>query len=207
MLLVFLGGSSLLEGIGMVSTCQKVLNNFKADVFKVDPLIVITFVTFPSYQLLAFASTRSSTKFEYSFYFPSTFHYFTRLFLVMNWEVHRIVFYVRLDLADVEGIVDKWKSTVRRQIKGIVVPLLVDMLDAERSDPSRFEFLRSVQHLDILRGEKNLLAGWKKWWNGPLLVGLFYHFDFGGVKVATGVKITFLCRGIRSDWVGERRRT
>jgi len=86
-LLVFLGGSSLLEGVGIVSTCPKVLNDFKADVFKVDPLIVITSVIFPSYQVLAFAGTRSSTKFEYSFDFPSAFRYFARLFLVTTWEV------------------------------------------------------------------------------------------------------------------------
>jgi len=48
-LLVFLGGSSLFKGVGIVSTCPKVLNNFKADVFEVDPLIVITPVLFPTY--------------------------------------------------------------------------------------------------------------------------------------------------------------
>ena len=86
-LLVFLGGSSLLEGVGVISTCPKVLNDFKADVFEVDPLIVITSVTFPSYQVLAVAGTRRSKKFEYLFDFPSAFRYFTRLFLVTTWEV------------------------------------------------------------------------------------------------------------------------
>jgi len=86
-LLVFLGGSSLLEGVGIISACPKVLNDFKGDVFEVDPLIVITSGTFPSYQILALASTRSGTKFEYSFDFPSSFRYFTRLFLVATWEV------------------------------------------------------------------------------------------------------------------------
>jgi len=86
-LLVFLGGSSLLEGVGIISAYPKVLNNFRADVFEVDPFIVITFVPFPTYQVLAFASTRSSTEFEYSFDFPSAFRYFTRLFFVTTWEV------------------------------------------------------------------------------------------------------------------------
>ena len=40
-LLVFLGGSSLLEGVGVVSACPKVLKDFKNDVFEIDPLIVI----------------------------------------------------------------------------------------------------------------------------------------------------------------------
>jgi len=111
-LLVFLGGSSLLEGVGIVSSCPKVLNDFKADVFIVDPLIVITSVTFPSYKVLAFAGTRSSTKFEYSFDFPSSVRYFTRLSFVTTWEVGGIVFNVRFDLADMEGGVDKRKSTV-----------------------------------------------------------------------------------------------
>ena len=74
MLVVFLGGSSLLKGVGIVSTCPKVLNDFKADVFEINLLIVIISVTFPSYQVLAFAVTRSSTKFEYSLDFLSTFH-------------------------------------------------------------------------------------------------------------------------------------
>jgi len=112
MLLVFLGGSSLLEGVGIVSACPKVLNYFQIDVFEVDPLIIITSVTFPKYQVLALASTSSSTKFRYSFDFPSGFSYFARLFLVMTYEVRRIVFNVRFDLTDVEGIVDKRKSTV-----------------------------------------------------------------------------------------------
>jgi len=77
----------LLEGVGIVSACPKVLNYFKADVYEVDPFIVITSVPFPTYQLLAFASTRSGMKFEYSFDFPSAFRYFTRLFLVATWEV------------------------------------------------------------------------------------------------------------------------
>jgi len=86
-LLVFLGGSLLLEGVGIVSTYPKVLNDFKADVCEVDPFIVITSIPFPTYQVLAFASTRSSTKFEYSFDFPSAFRYLTRLFFVTTWEV------------------------------------------------------------------------------------------------------------------------
>jgi len=63
---------------------------------------------------------------------------------VTTWEVRPIVFDVRFALADVEGIVDKRQSTVRRQVWYIVVPLLVNVLDAERSDPSRFEFPRCV---------------------------------------------------------------
>jgi len=86
-LLVFLGGSSLLEGVGIVSACSQVLNGFKGDVLEVDPLIVLTSVPFPTYQVLAFASARSSTKFEYSFDFLSAFCYFTRLFFVTTWEV------------------------------------------------------------------------------------------------------------------------
>ena len=85
--LVFLEGSSLFEGGGVVSACPKVLNDFKADIFKVDPFIVITSLPFPTYQILAFASTRSGTKFKSSFDFPSAFCYFTRLFLVATWEV------------------------------------------------------------------------------------------------------------------------
>jgi len=42
---------------------------------------------------------------------------------------------------------------VRLQIACVVVPLPVDVLDAERSDPSRFEFPRCVQEFDVLRGE------------------------------------------------------
>jgi len=49
MLLLFLRRASLLDGVGIASTCPKVLDDFKADVFEVDPLIVITSVTFPSY--------------------------------------------------------------------------------------------------------------------------------------------------------------
>jgi len=62
--LVFLRGSSLFEGVGIVSTCPNLWNNFKTDVFKVDPLIVITSVTLPSHQVLAFSGKRGSTKFE-----------------------------------------------------------------------------------------------------------------------------------------------
>jgi len=86
-LLVFLGGSLLLEGVGVVSTCPKVFNDFKADVFEIDPFIVITSVSFPTYQLLAFASTRSGTKFEDSFNFPFAFCSFSWLFVVMAREV------------------------------------------------------------------------------------------------------------------------
>jgi len=66
---VFLGGSSLLEGVGIVSACTKIIKDFKTDVFEVDPLIVITWVTSLSCQVLAFASTRGITEFEYSFNF------------------------------------------------------------------------------------------------------------------------------------------
>ena len=86
-LLMFLGGSLLLDGIGIISACLKVLNDFKADIFEVDPLIVISSVTFPSHQVLAFAGTRSSAKFEYSFDFPSSFRYFPRLFFMATWKV------------------------------------------------------------------------------------------------------------------------
>jgi len=86
-LLVFLGGTSLLEVVGIDSACPKVLNDFKASIFAVDPLIVITTVPFPTYQILAFVGTRSSTKFEYSFDFQFSFHYFTRLCLVSIWKV------------------------------------------------------------------------------------------------------------------------
>jgi len=77
----------LLKGVGTISACPIILNDFKTDVFEVNPLIVITSVPFPTYQVLAFAGIRSSTKFEYSFNFPSSFCYFTRLFLVAAWEV------------------------------------------------------------------------------------------------------------------------
>ena len=40
-----------------------------------------------------------------------------------------------------------------------MVPLHIDVLDPERSESSRFEFPRRVQEVDILCGEKNLLAG------------------------------------------------
>jgi len=55
---------------------------------------------------------RSSTKFEYLFDFPSSFRYFTRLFIVTTWEVGKVIFDVRFDLADMERIVDKGKSPV-----------------------------------------------------------------------------------------------
>ena len=112
-LLVFLGGSSLLEGVGVVSLGPKILNDFKTDLFQAYPLIVIPSIPFLTYQVLAFAGTRRSTKFEYSFNFRSSFHYFTELFVVTTGKVRRIVCDIRCDLADVEGIVDKRKSTVR----------------------------------------------------------------------------------------------
>ena len=62
-LLVFLVEFPLLEGVGIVSASPKVLNDFKADVFEVDTLIVVISVSFPKYQVLSFPSTRSSTKF------------------------------------------------------------------------------------------------------------------------------------------------
>jgi len=43
---VFLGESSLLEGIGIVSAYPKVFNDFKTDIFEVDPFIVITSMPF-----------------------------------------------------------------------------------------------------------------------------------------------------------------
>jgi len=58
------------------------------------------------------APMTSGTKFEYSFDFPPAFLYFIRLFLVTIWEICQIVFDVRFDLADVEGIVDKRKLAV-----------------------------------------------------------------------------------------------
>ena len=72
----------MFEGIGVVSACAKVLNDFKPDVFEVDLLIIINSVPFPTYQVLALSGIRRGTKFEYSFDFPSPFRYFTRLFLV-----------------------------------------------------------------------------------------------------------------------------
>jgi len=63
--LVFLGESSLLEGVGVVSACPKVLKAFNADIFEVNPLIIIPAVPFPTYQVLTFARTKSTTKFEY----------------------------------------------------------------------------------------------------------------------------------------------
>jgi len=83
-LFVFLGGTSLLKGVGIVSACPKVWNDFKTDVFEVDPLIVITSIPFSMYTVLSFAGTRRSTKFEYSFDFPPPLCYLTRLFLAMN---------------------------------------------------------------------------------------------------------------------------
>ena len=44
--LMFLGGFLLLAGVEIVSSYSKVLNDFKADVFKVDLLIVITSIAF-----------------------------------------------------------------------------------------------------------------------------------------------------------------
>jgi len=79
----------------------------------VDPFIVITSILFPVYHILAFAGTRSSTKFKYSFDFPSAFRYFARVFLITIWEVVQVVFDIRFELIDVESIVDKRKSTVR----------------------------------------------------------------------------------------------
>jgi len=86
-LLVFLGGSSFLEGVGIVSACPKILNDFKTAVFEVDPFIVMTSVISLSDQVLAFAVTSGSTKFRDSFNFPSAFRYLTRLFFVTTWEV------------------------------------------------------------------------------------------------------------------------
>jgi len=69
---------------------------------------------------------------------------------VTTWEVCRIVFNIRFHLADGEGIVDKRKSTVCWQVKCRVVLLLIDVLDAARSDPSGVEFPRCVQEVDVL---------------------------------------------------------
>jgi len=88
MLLVFLGGSSLIEGVAIVSACAKVLHALKTDVFEVDPLIVITSVPFQTSQVLALASTSRGTKFEYSFEFPSASRYLTWLFVMTTREVH-----------------------------------------------------------------------------------------------------------------------
>ena len=65
MLLVFLGGSLLLKGIRIVWTCSNILNNLKPDVFKVDLLIFITSIPFPTYQVLVHYRTASSTVFKY----------------------------------------------------------------------------------------------------------------------------------------------
>ena len=75
------------EGVAIVSTCPKILHDFKTDVFEVDPLIVITSIPFPRYQVLTSASTRSSMEFKHSFDFLSPFSYFARLFLVSTWEI------------------------------------------------------------------------------------------------------------------------
>jgi len=111
-LLVFLGGPSLPKGVAIVPGSTKVLNDFKTEIFEVDLLIIITSVRFQTYQVLAFASYRRSTKFEYSYDFPSCFRYFTRLFVVTTGKVLRIVLNIGFDLANVEGIVGKKKSTV-----------------------------------------------------------------------------------------------
>jgi len=87
-LLVFLKGPTLLVGVGIVSPCPKILNDFKADVFEVDPLIFITSVTFLTYQVLALAGIGSNMIFKYSFDFLSSFHYLARLFFIMIWEVN-----------------------------------------------------------------------------------------------------------------------
>jgi len=139
-ILVFLRGFSNLVGVAMVSTCSKVLNDFKTDLFEVDPLIVITPVPFLLYQVFTFVSTGSSTKFEYSFAFPSTYRCFARMFLMSIWEIGRIVMDVTFDLADLEGIVDQKKSAVCCQIEDIVFPLLVDVLNMEWSDLSGLDF-------------------------------------------------------------------
>jgi len=98
-------------------------------------------------------------KFAHSFDFPSPFRYFARLFLVTTWEVVHIIFDARFDLADVEGIVDVRETTVCGQVEYVVIPLLADVLDAERSDLSRYEPSRCVPEVDVLHREKNLLAG------------------------------------------------
>jgi len=107
------------EDSNIVSTCPKLLNNFQIYIFDFDPLIIITFVHFPTSEELCFASTRGSMQFKFSLDFPSAFRYFTNLFLMMTWEVCRILFDVRFDLADVEGIVDKRKSPISLQVKCI----------------------------------------------------------------------------------------
>ena len=84
-LLVFLGGSLLLEGIGIVSACPTIWNDFNTYVFEVDQLIVITSLPFSLYHVLAFASMRSPTNIAYSFDLLSAFCYFTRLFLLTTW--------------------------------------------------------------------------------------------------------------------------
>jgi len=56
---------------------------------------------------------------------------------MMTWEVGQIIFDIKFDLAHVEAIVDKRKSTVSGQVKCIVIPLLIDVLNMEGSDPSR----------------------------------------------------------------------
>ena len=58
-IIVFVGGFSLLEGVGIEFACTKAWNDFKTNVFEVNSLIVITSVHFPSHQVLAFSSTRA----------------------------------------------------------------------------------------------------------------------------------------------------
>jgi len=84
MLLMFLGESSLLVGVGIVSTCLKVLNDFKTNVFELNPHIVITPILFPAYLVLVLASMGSSMVFEYSCDFQSTFCYFVKLLIVIT---------------------------------------------------------------------------------------------------------------------------
>jgi len=156
---MFHGGSSLLGGVRIVSACPKVLNDFKADVFKVDSFIVIASIPFPTYQVLAFVVMERSTKFKYLFNFISAFCYFPRLFVVTTWELRGIILDARFDLADVEGIMDMKKSIVHLQLECVVVPLLVDLFDPKRSNKSRLEFLICIQEVDVLRREKNLLPG------------------------------------------------
>jgi len=65
-LLMFLARFSLLEGVEIVSTCSKVFNDYKTNIFKVDPLFLITSISFSMYQALAFACMTSGRKFKYS---------------------------------------------------------------------------------------------------------------------------------------------
>jgi len=77
---------------------------------------------------------------------------------VTSWEVCRIIFNVTFSLTDVEGIVDKRKWPVRKQVQCIVLPILVDVLNAEGSDLSMLAFPRCLQEVDVLCREKKLLA-------------------------------------------------